>query len=605
MKRMFCLFLLAFLLAGCAVREPAPTETTPPTEEPTQPPIPWVEEVGLPWDEAGYLRELPLTIPDGLNYSMAMEFDGDLLLWSMDNHLADTWILELCLVELDDGTVTAQRDIACSQAVHPQILGDSMYLCDNLSGTILELNKQLEVVNTWSLEPQEANWIMGGSNTLYIQNWEEPVRVLDLTTGQESTLLGGALVTYISPLDTMATVEYYSPDTGVQEMVLLDLMTGQLLMPPRDGSFMSMDCRNGTWLISNYRDGYTYYLGTEENLMLLNTETNDLRFLESDILLQTGEDGTRLTLHDLRGKALASCCLTENGFGLYCNTLIPNENLGGYFCLVSNYESSQRLLYWDTTQGEQGEDLEFTDIPEEDQIQAQLRQRAQEISQRFGIHVLVGTDCATEFTNFSTEQVTVWEDVSYALNVLESALESYPEGFFLQLRYGEIHRVELQLVGTLTATNPDSYPGSYAAFAQENYDHSLVVADIYSTTVETYYHEFSHLIDVFLQWDAWQRVDALFSETHWIGLNPDWFTGYSYQYGNEHELHDYSSFITSYATVSPTEDRAQIMEYAMREFDVFTGSPVLIDKLEYYGRCIRDAFDTTGWPEQVIWEQYL
>ena len=28
-------------------------------------------------------------------------------------------------------------------------------------------------------------------------------------------------------------------------------------------------------------------------------------------------------------------------------------------------------------------------------------------------------------------------------------------------------------------------------------------------------------------------------------------------------------------------------------------------KLEYLCRCIRDCFDTTGWPETTVWEQVL
>ena len=37
----------------------------------------------------------------------------------------------------------------------------------------------------------------------------------------------------------------------------------------------------------------------------------------------------------------------------------------------------------------------------------------------------------------------------------------------------------------------------------------------------------------------------------------------------------------------------------------FRDSPVLQKKLDYYSRCIRDAFDTTGWKPTELWEQYL
>ena len=37
----------------------------------------------------------------------------------------------------------------------------------------------------------------------------------------------------------------------------------------------------------------------------------------------------------------------------------------------------------------------------------------------------------------------------------------------------------------------------------------------------------------------------------------------------------------------------------------FESGTVLTKKLDYYSRCIRDAFDTEGWPAVTIWEQYL
>ncbi len=615
MKRLLSLICLLLLFWGCAAPEPTqpttiPTTTpttvpaTEPTTVPTEPPKPWIEEVGQPWDREGALREIPLTIYDGLHYIGATEFEGDLLLWGYDSHLADTVVLELCLVELDDGTYV-QKDITLGHFVSPQVLGDALYLCDSLAGTVTVLDKQFEAVKTWTLEPNDSNWLMGGNNTLYLHNWEGTSCAYDLETGEQTALLDGAQINYISSQSTTATMDYYSTQTGSEEIAVLDLMTGEVAQPPRARDFVSVDYRNGTWLMCTYLTGYNYYYGTEEELLYANTGTDELRFLGDYLLVQTGLDGGKMTLLDLQGKALASCHISENGTGMYCSALIPSEAFGGYFCLLSNYEGSLRLLYWDTTQGERGQDLEFVSLPEADDAQTQLADRARALSEVYGVHILVGADCDTEFLDFTTYQVTAWEDVTQALNVLESALASYPEGFFQQLRYDNIHRVEIQLVGTLYSQNQDAFPDSYVAFAQQNYDHSLVVADIYASSKETYYHEFSHLIDVYLEWDSFQREDALFSELRWMELNPDWFTGYSYQYGQEHELMDFTSFITSYATVSPTEDRARILEYAMTDHDVFEGTGIIYEKLQYYCQCIRDAFDTTGWPDETRWEQYL
>ena len=72
-------------------------------------------------------------------------------------------------------------------------------------------------------------------------------------------------------------------------------------------------------------------------------------------------------------------------------------------------------------------------------------------------------------------------------------------------------------------------------------------------------------------------------------------------------MQDYTCFVDSYSTIKPTEDRARVLEYGMSQYGswTFEDAPVLLAKLDYYCRCIRDAFDTTGWPDQVLWEQYL
>ena len=72
-------------------------------------------------------------------------------------------------------------------------------------------------------------------------------------------------------------------------------------------------------------------------------------------------------------------------------------------------------------------------------------------------------------------------------------------------------------------------------------------------------------------------------------------------------MQDFSWFVDDYATINPTEDRARVLEYAMADYGMWTfeGNEGLTAKLDYYARCIRDGFDTTGWPEVTLWEQYL
>jgi hypothetical protein len=64
-------------------------------------------------------------------------------------------------------------------------------------------------------------------------------------------------------------------------------------------------------------------------------------------------------------------------------------------------------------------------------------------------------------------------------------------------------------------------------------------------------------------------------------------------------------FISSYAMTFPTEDRATLMSAIMSDKTVLQENPGMAEKMRYYAACIRDCFDTEGWPENTLWEQVL
>lgn len=263
MKRIAVLLLLFLFLTACG--GPAPAETTIPEPTETEPPIPWIDTAGTPWDEEGVLTELALTIPDGLHYASAREFDGDLLLWSVDNHLENVSTIELCLVELDDGTVSAQKEITFTEWMAPQLLGDKMYLCDNYSGTILELDKQLNVTKTWNVDSTNASLTMGANEILYIFDWIGNVEVLDLKTGERRPLMEDMpYVEYFDANADVVSIEYHDPDTGAAMRSVLNLHTGEIMDCPIQGRFTSAAYMDGTWLCDSYNDGTTAYVGTCE-----------------------------------------------------------------------------------------------------------------------------------------------------------------------------------------------------------------------------------------------------------------------------------------------------------------------------------------------------
>ena len=612
MKRFILVLLVCLLLCGCTSSpdgEGNPAATGETATKPTE--YSWVDTVGKPWDKEGVLLEIPLTIPNGLHYTSATEFAGDLLLWSVDDHIMDNYELELCLVSLHDGSVLAEKEYAFSSYVSPQILGDSIYLADNLEGSILELDKKLDIAQRWSAEPIEASWYIG-NNRLYMYDWSGNVTVRDLSSGEVSPLLEGE--PYIETFrvsGTMASASYYRNDTGELAMAVLDMVTGEIHHPHFSGIFDTAQWLDDVWLCGFYQDVddyfYEYYLsvdGAQPEWII--PQGGTLELLDGEHLLCINES-IMLHLYDLDGNALAQCCLSDHGYTLSCSCLIWSEEYQGYFCPVDGYEAGLRLLFWDVSLGDSGEDLQYRAVPLPSEEEQMLMDRAQQISEKYGVNILVSDECETEFYDFTASLAEDHDQIMVALDVLDNALSVYPEGFFHQLRYDSVQCIEIHLIQDLMPVDTEQYGASYVAFTQNDWDTYLMVVDINCASEATYYHEFSHIIDSYLAFEAMGRENALFSEEAWAAMNPSWFAGYTNDYSWEWEPEDDTSFVDSYSTISSTEDRARVLEYAMMDYGEYTfeDADILMNKLDYYCRCIRDAFDTTHWPDQVIWEQYL
>lgn len=619
MKRLICIFFVLLLLTGCSTELPETTalyttsnitsvpETTVPETKPTEPNLPWIEVIGQPWDAEGSLLELPVTVPNGLIYAAFKAFDGDLLLWSQDDHRLDRPRTQLCVIDLDSGEVLAQADISISLTTIPQPLDDMLFLFDAKSGLILQLNKQLEVVKQWQTEIRNATAYVGADGIAYVHSWSEDSYVCNLETGEQWPVLEeDPSINYLVVEDSYLRVEYHHPDTGELCNAFLDLRTGERHDLPLRG-VSGCEYNNGTWLAYELRDSFVYTLTPADGeAVKVDAGYRSIRLLEDDVLLMINETGSRLSLHDLTGKSLAECIITERDYGYISCELIPSHAFGGYFVVINNNNGCIRLFHWDPAKSQPGKDIPFAPIPEPTEMEAQVQSRVEGLEHEYGLSILVGQEIDTSYFDFEVAQVTDWNEILDALDTLEDVLEDYPEGFFRQLRYGEVQRTEIRLAGALTPVN-EEYSSSYAAFVQEEFDCYVMVVDIFKAEEGTYYHEFSHIIDSYLEWDAMQRPDALFSDEIWCSLNPSWFPGYTYSYSWEQYVQDYSCFIDSYSTINPTEDRARVMEYAMLHYgdSFFESGTVLSEKLDYYCRCIRDAFDTTGWPDTLLWEQYL
>lgn len=242
----------------------------------------------------------------------------------------------------------------------------------------------------------------------------------------------------------------------------------------------------------------------------------------------------------------------------------------------------------------------------EPEIQS-LDERAAKLGERFGVRIRIADQCDTTFHNFTAEPMLDETMIAEELNLLEQTMSRYPEGFFQQLCWGQIEQLEIQLVGVLHADESYGY-GNYSAFVDQTENRCMLVADVEQTQENTYFHEFSHVIDRKLAWDAACRGDCKYSEETWASLNPEGFSYFEDYAAIPSDFPNqtyYACFLSPYAMVNATEDRAMVMEASMSVAWAFDEAPGLRQKLAYYSDCIRDCFDTTGWPEVTPWEEVL
>jgi hypothetical protein len=327
----------------------------------------------------------------------------------------------------------------------------------------------------------------------------------------------------------------------------------------------------------------------------------------------TDPSGRDLTLYESDGTFLSHCTLPRNSGAVVGSDFVWSGYWEGYF-FTDFMDSSCRLMFWDVYAATEGESLPLEPYgaaqPVQPVLEAALYERAAQLSMRFGVDIRIAEQCALDYSSYDAYAIMDPVFIRDALDILEECLSMYPEGFFRQLTFDTVKTVRFELVGGLSAKDGiDTHPPSAGGFAQNLGSYYLIALEGYTLLNRTVFHEISHVIDARLKWDSMIREDALYSEETWLALQPEGFH-YAESYTDipAELLHFMESryFITDYALTYPTEDRARLMESAMCNFtwDFEPGSGTR-GKLQYYADCIRDCFDTEGWPETTLWEQVL
>ena len=595
------------LLSGCTETPPPPTQTEPPTtpSQSTESPL-----IGVPLLEQGIaqgenLLYIPNDAVEGMICPEVWLYGNRLLLGS---HIRDQYVLRQ--ISLEDGRLLAECSISASPGVKVRIGNGCIGLLDSGTNRFLMLNEDLTLRSTQSIPLEGDNWYLSPElDRLYCFYTDQGLLVRDLLTGEEQWIVADAVFTKVIGAETEYILFEYT-DVADQRTYTrcLNLATGILETLPTSDSIRTGIRRGQTWLLEKNSVAGNYILSDSDATVSFTCGGSVTLLSPRRHLLVTDHPSRSFQLYDTQGHFLSACPLPEAAG----TNLVWSGYWDGYF-FVDTMENNARLMFWDISVETQGTDLEFIPLEPSQKVEsvldASLYKRAETLSERFGVKILIAEQCPATYSHYNAYQLTDPYFIGYALDLLEECLGMYPEGFFRQLPYGSFHHIQIELIGELTLKDGmENQPASTAAFVQEQDGYINVVLEGFVLQPETVYHEFSHVIDRRLSWDAQIREDADFSEAKWLSFQPAGFAyAMSYTELPEAIRHygDTGYFISDYSMTYPTEDRATLFAEAMAQSPMLKTSPALQAKMDYYAQCIRDCFHTEGWPEVTAWELVL
>ena len=566
-----------------------------------------------------------------MGFSQNIElFNGAFLMYGFDGEMTeeggDNRDFSLKIINPTTGEIITSASFSGKELPNIQICEDSIAINDWANGQILILDEKLQESHRYQV-PCEYNslYLSSDAQRAYVFKPDEGLEVTELASGEVKILLDQTVSLYTSDIcGNVVTFSYIDKKTQLEQYGSIDLDTEKITDFPFAGSFYSINHVNDIWMATKFGDEERVYMGNDESVNVF--EYGDefysvVRYPENGNLLSVlhDEEGvSEMILYDINGKFLSKCTNTLRGASLQSD-LIWSEVDNGYFFVMCDSDGKDKLMFWDMSVSVSGENISLKPLESEsletNAVSTELYEKAKELGNKYGIQIRIAEQMEADYNDYKVEKILDEYQIKQALEIVERALNLYPEGFFRQLLYGSIREIELHLSGAVTNLEiPDGEVNgftSYSGFVQTRGERAVIVTDIKEIgSLESYlHHEIFHLIDDKLTFDAGIRPDAMYSEEKWMRLNPEGFkyAGSTFELPEELLSREYDEwFVDLYSKTFPREDRARIMEYAMIGMDaMFVAAPYRQEKLKYLNDCIRDAFDTTGWPERTVAEETL
>lgn len=595
--------------------EPATGTASDPAKDPepeTDNPRPTLMERRQPVGQPGNAWYIPHDEIEEIAGASLCLFKDSILVYgsASDSETENRFVIKR--IRLADGALLAECLFPCGSFITLQTGRDAVGICDPEGGIIRLFDENLRETASFRMRIGGASWYLNRAmDRVYMIDWQHGITSADLTSGDARDELSNVTnVCVRSSTQDQLFLSYIDKTTQKYAGCILHLTNGETEALPQNGDFSFGARVRNTWLIGTGNSG-EYRLtanGTIKNMVWQENRVDLLAPQEQ--ILTVNADGNTLCLYNIQGHFLSRCTLP--GEGVYAgNTQVWSDLWTGYFFLMFENDTHGKLIFWDTESPLTGEDLLLTDDAPRRGSSADpvLYERAAALGEEYGFELLIADQCGLDYIYYTAAEIADSNPIQEALDTLKRVFGSYPAGFFGQLTYGNVQKLQIELVSCLAPTAEAASSNAIAAFAQELPDRYLLVFDVYGLSERVVFHELTHLLDNRLAWDASLRENALFSEAAWQALNPEGFD-YGYTYidlpASVLAFADSGCFASDYAMTYPTEDRATMMETALTDpnlpKDYYTG---LLVKLDYYSRCIRDCLDTAGWPETTAWESLL
>lgn len=624
MKKIIAAVLAVLILSGCGKAPKQEPTTAPSTEQPTtEATVPSVTE---PVQEHGFGIYEPdsdiekatdgavkkYALEDQEYYAVVPMGDG-LLLFSGNDSTKLTYLVE----GVDPVSATLEGNLIFPMVGSCQVSDEGVAYFDEGDNALVFLDTQLRETGRAELPENRKSEPVLTKDWHYAYFFDDAyLRYLDLETGICRLLSDGRGV-------QQQIVDLYFDDSvlcymafdgaGDSSWIMVNVEDGEVLCQLSE--YITLDT-GADWYYAErvdgpamsrmfgQRGGEVSCLVPEIDYALSFAVPEDRSVLMYDYT-ETGFLMDYYTLDD----GLRTSSVTLDGIVYQDHGVLASE---GYVWILGTENGNSFLYGWELAAAPTGDtecyiDQYYTEDEPDTAGLAEIAQKANQLAEKYGVRVLVYQEATkwepVDFRFESEYRVAVYE---YYLPVLEKALSSYPEGFLKKLGTSSGNgKLTISLVKEAIGDTDMGAVHTADGVQFWNNGNAYLTLVMNGIMEQTLYHEMYHCIDTFVI----SRTQAF---DFWDGLNPQGF-----QYDNSYQNYDawedspYVSdedryFIDAYSTSYAKEDRARLIEYAMRAgSESYFQSDAMQAKLKTICKGIREAFGLNKYQELLCWEQYL